>query len=198
MMRLVLASASVSRRRILAEAGVLFAVCPAPVDEAAIKGARGAEGVPPGTLAAELALTKAQSVAREYPGAAILGADQVLVCEGRMFDKAASLEEARAILMALRGKEHQLVTALALVRDAEILWRYTETVRLWMREFSDDFLDAYLVEEARDILSSVGCYHVEGRGVQLFDRIEGDHFAARGLPLIPLLNVLRQLGVLPS
>jgi septum formation protein len=196
MTRLILASASKSRRQILAAAGVAFEVDIAPVDEAAIKAERSADE--PKNIALALAEAKARAAGGRHVGALILGADQLLVCEGRVFDKAASLDDARAVLRALSGKKHQLVTAVSLMRDQDALWSHIETSHLWMRRFSEAFLDAYLVDEAEDILSSVGCYRVEGLGAQLFDHIEGDQFSIRGLPLFPLLGALRRLEVLPS
>jgi septum formation protein len=196
MTHLVLASGSESRRQILSAAGVPFEAVPPAVDEAAIKQAR--VGETPNEIALALAEAKARAVAERRPGTLVLGADQILVCEGRLFDKVESLDAARATLKALAGRKHELVTAAVLVQGSDMPWRHVETSHLWMRRLSDAFLDAYLVDESEDILSSVGCYRVEGVGAQLFEHIEGDQFSIRGLPLVPLLDALRRLGVLPS
>ena len=131
-------------------------------------------------------------------GAAVIGADQVLVCDGRWFDKPPDLASARAQLRSLRGRTHTLMTAVVCVRDGTELWRCLARPALTMRQFSDGFLDAYLSLEGKAILSSVGAYRFEGPGIQLFDRIEGDHAAILGLPLLPLLGALRQHGVLTA
>jgi len=197
-MTLILASGSESRRRILAAAGIPFEVHAPHVDEASVKASLVAEGAAPEAIAATLAELKAVRIASRHEGALVLGGDQVLVCEGALFDKAESQEAAREVLGALRGKEHHLVTAAVLARGETIVWRHVETAHLWMRDFSDAFLDGYLVDEGEDILSAVGCYRIEGRGAQLFERVEGDQFAIRGLPLIPLMDALRAHGALPS
>jgi septum formation protein len=197
MTRLVLASESESRRAILKSAGVPFVSLRPATDEAAMKIRLLNDRADAATVAMTLAVAKAHSVAAAA-GQIVLGADQVLVCDGRIFDKAGTVEEARAVLKALRGRRHDLITAAALVQNGELIWQHGETASLWMREFSDDFLDGYLQRAHVDILSAVGCYHVEGLGAQLFSRIEGDHFAIRGLGLTPLLAALRRLEVLPS
>jgi septum formation protein len=195
-MNLILASGSESRRRILEAAGVPFEIDVPRDDEAAIKAERAGEE--PRDTALALAEAKARHVSERHPGAFVLGADQILVCEGRLFDKAPDLDAARETLGVLRGRKHELVTAAMLVRDNDVVWQHVEVSHLWMRRSSDDFLDAYLVDEAEDILSSLGCYRVEGLGAQLFEHIEGDHFSIRGLPLIALLDALRRFEVVPS
>lgn len=187
-MTLVLASASTSRAALLTAAGVPFTVQPAHVDEDAVKTA-----VTDGHhVAAALAEMKALAV----PGDLVLGADQVLLLEGAVLSKAPSLDAAREQLRSLRGKRHILVSALALARDRRIVWRHVDEAQLWMRDFSDDFLEGYLAAE--DVLGSVGCYRLEGAGVQLFERIEGDYFSILGLPLVPLLMALREQGVVAT
>ena len=195
MTRLILASGSESRRQILAAAGVPFDVEAPGVDEKGTKAS--AERASGEVVAATLAEIKARKVAAWRRDALVLGCDQVLVAQGQLFDKARSGAEAAAVLRALRGRQHELITAVALMRQDAVVWRHTEHAQMWMRDFSDAALDAYLVDASGDILSAVGCYHVEGRGIQLFERIEGDHFTIRGLPLIPLLAALREHGVLP-
>ncbi|MSO84332.1 MAG: septum formation protein Maf [Rhodospirillales bacterium] len=191
---LVLASASSARRKILEGAGVPFVQAPSRLDEDQLKATLGA-GPAPATARA-LALAKAQAVSASKPGAWVLGADQVLECDGRSFSKPGDKAEARAQLVGLRGREHRLVNGLALVRDGRVLWQYDDEARLWLRDFDDAFLDAYLAAAGPEVLESVGAYRLEGTGAQLFARIEGDFFSILGLPLLPLLDVLRREGIL--
>jgi septum formation protein len=193
---LVLASASSARRAVLSAAGVAFSAEAAAVDEAAIKESAQAEGIPATEAAIMLAEAKARRIARRHPEALVIGADQLLVCEGRWFDKPADLPAARRHLEALRGRPHELVTAMVCWRGGERIWQHVARPRLTMREFSGEFLDAYLAAEGEAILSSVGAYRLEGLGVQLFSAIEGEHSAILGLPLVPLLGFLRQHGVM--
>ena len=192
--RIVLASQSTARAALLAGAGVTFEARPARVDEAAIKAAGQAEGAGPDEVALALAGLKARRI-RE-PGVTVIGADQLLVCEDRWFDKPADAAEARAHLEHLRGRTHVLHTAVVCHRDGAEIWRHVARPRLAMRRFSDAFLDAYLAEEGDTLLSCVGAYRLEGLGVQLFDRVDGEHSAILGLPLLPLLAFFRQCGTL--
>ena len=194
---LVLASASAARRAVLAAAGLSFTAEAAAVDEAAIKESARAEGIPAGEAATVLAEAKARRVARRAPeGALVIGADQILVCDGVWFDKPADMAAARAQLLALRGKTHELATALVCWRGGERVWGHAETPRLAMRDFSDAFLDAYLEAEGEAVLSSVGAYRLEGLGAHLFAAVRGEHAAVLGLPLLPLLGFLRGHGAL--
>jgi septum formation protein len=145
-----------------------------------------------------LAERKALSVSERHPAALVIGGDQILVCEGRLLNKAANEGEARTTLNALRGRSHELISAVVIARKQETIWRCTDVARLEMRDFSDDFLAEYLKVELPDVLGSVGCYRIEGRGAQLFTKIDGDQFTIRGLPLILLLGALRKFGALPS
>lgn len=194
--RLILASASATRRAVLEAAGIRFTAEAAAVDEAAIKESARAEKLPPGEAAILLADAKAHRIARRAPEALVIGADQLLVCEGRWFDKPADMAAAREQLLALRGRPHELVTAVVCWRHGERAWHHLARPRLVMREFSDEFLDAYLAAEGERILSSVGAYRLEGMGVHLFRSVQGDHSAILGLPLLPLLDFLRGHGVL--
>jgi len=196
--RLVLASASASRRALLAAAGLAFAVRPAEVDEAAAKLAARAEGIDARQAALRLAELKARRIAMDDPTAMVIGADQILVCDGVWFDKPANVAAAREQLRALRGRSHVLATAVACQQGGLCTWRHIAEPRLAMRDFSDEFLEDYLAEEADDVTSTVGCYRLEGRGVHLFDRIDGEHSAILGLPLLPLLAFLRTQGVVLS
>lgn len=194
--RLILASASATRRGLLERAGLRFEARAAAVDEAAIKEGAQAEGIPPADAAIMLAEAKAMRIATREPEALVIGCDQLLVCEGRWFDKPQDLAAAREQLLALRGKRHELVTATVAWRRGERIWQDVTTPRLTMRDFSEGFLDAYLAAEGEAICASVGAYRLEGLGVHLMARIEGEHSAILGLPLPPLLRFLRQHGVL--
>lgn len=190
----VLASKSAVRARLLRDAG-LDCVCePSPVDEAEIKAAMRADPVE--AVAQTLAELKAQHGSRRFPDAFVIGADQILECEGKRYDKPVDRDQARAQLCALRGRSHDLVSAAMVVRGGVRLWHHVDRVRLDMRDFSDGFLDSYLDAIGDAALASVGSYQLEGRGAQLFTRIEGDYFTILGLPLLPLLGFFREHGVL--
>jgi septum formation protein len=193
---LVLASGSATRRKLLADAGLFFATSTAAVDEAAIKESAQAEGISAIDAALMLADAKAERVARQRPDALVIGGDQLLVCEDRWFDKPADMHVVRENLRWLRGRQHELVTATVCWRHGSRIWQDVSVPRLTMRQFSDAFLDAYLAAEGERLLASVGCYRLEGPGVHLMTRIEGEHSAVLGLPLLPLLRFLRQHGVL--
>lgn len=195
---MILASASQIRSTMLRNAGVTVTTDPARVDEAAIKHALQAEAASPRDIADALAEAKAKRISMRYSDALVLGADQILVCEDQVFDKPTSADEARAHLMALRGKTHTLHAAAVIAEGGNPVWRYVGTAHLTMRHFTEAFLDQYLVESGDTILSSVGCYHLEGRGAQLFSKIEGDYFTILGLPLLQVLGFLRTRGELPE
>lgn len=190
---LILASASAARRALLTQAGLSFDVIPANIDEDAIKSAVFAADpyAAPQRVAEKLAGEKARAVSRGHPGVMVIGADQVLVFENTIYSKADTIAEARAILKKLRGRSHELISGAALARDGDVLWSGCQSARLTMREFSDAFLADYLEMGTASILSTVGCYELEGRGVHLFESIDGDYFTILGLPLLPLLNALR-------
>jgi septum formation protein len=195
-MSLVLASGSASRKKLLTAAGVAFTADPADLDEVELTRTmiqRGADAV---QVACELAGQKALSVSRRHPGRLVLGGDSVIGFGGAFISKCASMDEARALLHKLSAKEHLLVSAAALARDSALLWTHASPCRMSMRSLSPKFLDDYLAQEGPAILSSVGCYHYEGRGAQLFDRVDGDYFSVLGLPLLPVLAELRREGVL--
>jgi septum formation protein len=193
--RLILASASSSRAAMLRAAGVTFAVEPATIAEDAVKRRFYEAHREAVDCAMALAEAKAQIVAQRHPGALVVGADQILVCEADWFDKPCDLAEAAAHLRRLRGRSHMLVTAVCAIKDSERLWLATSQPKLTMRRFGDGFLDRYIATEGEVLLGSVGAYRMEERGVQLFEKIEGDHFAILGLPLIELLEFLRRRGI---
>jgi len=190
--RLVLASASTARRALLEAAGLAFDVRPARIDEDAVKRAARAEGCGPAQAALRLAGLKAACI--HDPEALVIGADQILECEGTWFDKPADLAAARAQLRALRGRRHVLHTAAVCHRGGAEMWRHLAAPSLVMRHFSDAFVDRYLALEGERVTASVGAYRLEGPGIQLFDEIEGEHATILGLPLLALLRLLRQHG----
>lgn len=195
---LVLASGSTARAGVLRAAGVAFEAVAASVDEATVKQAAKAEGASPGDAALMLATLKATAVARRRPEALVIGCDQILVRGEVWFDKPADLAAARTQLLDLRGAPHVLETAVVCHRYGAEIWRHLARPRLVMRDFSEAFLDAYLAAEGGSVLTSVGAYRLESRGALLFERIEGEHAAILGLPLLSLLAFLRQHGVLVS
>lgn len=190
-MSLILASGSAARRRLLEAAGLSFEVEAPRVDEDAAKASFRAEGMAPRAQADALAELKALSVARRREGF-VIGADQMLAVEGEVLDKPRHAAEAREHLLRLRGRPHELITAVVVAREGAVLWRHIDTPRLIMRAFSDAFLDDYLSRAGADVLTSVGAYQLEGLGAQLFERVEGDYFSVLGLPLLPLLAFLRE------
>ncbi|MBF0252032.1 MAG: Maf-like protein [Alphaproteobacteria bacterium] len=189
----VLASASAARARVLDDAHVPYVRHPADVDEDAIKSDWTGDGE---GLARELARTKALAVSRIRPDAWVIGADQVLDLDGEILGKPGAPDRARAQLERLRGRAHMLISAVCLARGNRIVWDHADRARLHMRAFSDAFLDHYMERAGEAVSGSAGAYHLEGLGVQLFDRVEGDFFTVLGL--IDLLNALRAHGALPS
>ena len=194
--RLVLASSSTSRAALLRAAGLTFDVLPARIDEAEVKRSGRAAGATAGDVALLLAELKARQVSARESDALVIGADQILLCADEWFDKPETIAEARKQLARLRGRGHVLATAVACYRDGRRLWHHIATPHLTMRSFSDAFLDDYLAAEGLDITGSVGAYRLEGRGIHLFAKVEGEHGAILGLPMLALLDFLRQHGVL--
>lgn len=199
-MRIVLASGSAYRARLLRNAGVRFEVLARPVDEAAVRETLHGEGAPAEDAAVALAELKARRVAELLPGEGtiVLGCDQILDLDGDWLAKPGSDAEARAQLLRLRGRMHRLATAVVGLRDGGRVWHHVATPRLWVRRFGDAFLDAYLAAAGADLVRTVGGYAYEGPGAQLFDRVEGDYFTILGLPLLPVLRFLREQGALES
>ena len=193
---LVLASGSASRKALLTAAGVSFTTDPADLDEAALMAELHSAGAE--TMARSLAEQKALAVSRRHPGQIVLGGDSVIAFGDDILSKCATLDEARNLLQRLSGRTHLLVSAAALARDGALLWAHASPCQMTMRELSPQFLEDYLAREGAGVLSSVGCYHFEGRGAQLFDRVDGDYFSVLGLPLLPVLVQLRKEGLLAS
>ncbi len=191
----VLASASRARLELLLCAGVATRAEPARVDEQEVKASLRGEKAGVEDAAETLAELKALKVSRHASGALVIGADQILDCDGAWFDKPPDRARAAADLRALSGKRHSLATAVCVVRDGVRLWHHRESARLTMRPLGDAFIDAYLDAVGTDALVSVGAYQLEGLGAQLFSRVEGDYFTILGLPLLPLLEFLRNHGV---
>ena len=195
-MTLILASTSKIRRQLLTNAGVIFDVWPPDVDEAGIKirhRACSAED-----LAMKLAEEKSLSINAPDSGDVVIGADQVLALDEKIYDKPPNVAIARQQLLELRGKTHRLISAICCSKGRKVIWRHTGIATLKVRNFSDKFLDQYLDRTHRDITMSVGGYKLEERGIQLFDTIEGDYFTILGLPLLPLLEFLRRRKNLES
>ncbi|NVJ99779.1 MAG: Maf-like protein [Alphaproteobacteria bacterium] len=195
-MAFVLASGSQTRADMLRSAGVVFEIDPALVDEEAIKQSFIADGAPPRDLADALADLKARNVAMRRPADMVLGADQILVCDGKVFSKAETHEGAAATLKALSGKTHELISAAVIYEGGQPVWRFVDTVKLAVRPLSDDFISAYLDQIGDAAFWSVGAYQIEGAGAQLFTRVDGSHFTVLGLPLLPLLDFLRRRGMM--
>ncbi len=193
---LVLASRSTARRALLEAAGVAVELHPADLDERGLEAQ--AASAEPAAIAAHLARAKASAVARSHPGRLVLGADQTLACAGKRFTKPADRGAAQAQLRALSGRGHELHSAIALVQDTTVLFEHVGVARLTMRALSDRFIDRYLDAVGDAATTSVGAYQIEGPGIQLFERLEGDYFTILGLPLLGALDFLRRRGCLEA
>lgn len=196
----MLASASPVRRRLLEGAGLNIEVMPSGIDEDAVRTALLGEGddIDPADLAEVLARTKADDVVARTDVRHVVGADQVLAFDGRIFSKPADVDEARAHLLELCGQTHVLHSAAALAEDGEIVWARVDSVRVTLRQFSPTFLGRYMADVGDAVLGSVGCYQLEGLGIQLIEKIEGDYHTVLGIPFLALLQELRARGVLQS
>jgi septum formation protein len=194
MSRIILASKSAARRTMLTRAGVPFDIAPADIDEEAIK--KNFDASTPVHLADYLAFSKARAVSLEHFEDTVIGSDSLLVCEGEIFSKADSRDDARDKLKCLRGRTHSIISAVNVCRGGAEVWSDAQESFLTMRDFDDAFLEDYL-DTAGDVLTGcVGAYAVEERGIRLFENIEGDYFTILGMPLLPLLNFLREDGVI--
>ncbi len=191
--KLILASGSPFRKAMLVSAGLDVNAVPAEIDERAVEAPLQDSGVSPEDVAVILAEAKALDVSGRRPGALVLGCDQTLSLGDEVFHKPADMEGARRHLLALSGKTHQLNSAAVLVRDGEVLWRHVAIANLTMRKLEPGFIGRHLARVGDKALSSVGAYQIEGEGIQLFEKVEGDYFTIVGLPLLPLLSELRRL-----
>ena len=196
-MTLILASQSASRGAMLDAAGVIYSAQPARVDEDGVKAAMA--GQPPRDIADALAQLKALKVSQGNPGALVLGSDSIVaLADGTLLDKPVSREDAAHHLRAMSNGTHDLWSAAVIVENGEPVWRHVERARLFVRPLSEEFLAAYLDQEWPAIAGCVGCFRIEGPGVQLFSRIEGSHFTVLGMPLLPVLGYLRTRGEMTS
>jgi septum formation protein len=194
MSRLILASGSAIRREILDGAGLDYEVIVRPVDEAAIKDAMLADNARLRDIADALAEAKAMRVSRQEAGL-VIGADQIMVMDDTLFDKPKDLAEARERLLSMRGKKHELIGAVVICENGVPVWRHICRTKLWVREFSEEFLDWYIETEGEALTKSVGAYRFEGPGAQLFEKVEGGFFGILGLDLLPVLDYLRTRGI---
>ena len=192
--KLVLASGSEIRATLLRNAGVDFDINPGRVDEEMLKRGLEAEGATARDIADALAEAKARKISAKMPGALVLGCDQVLDFQGKVISKPESIEEARAQLEQLRGQRHMLHSAAVLYENGEPIWRFVGVVRLFMRTFSDEYLEAYLERNWESICHSVGGYKLEEEGVRLFEKVDGDYFTVLGMPLVEILSYLTLRG----
>jgi septum formation protein len=198
-MTIVLASGSASRRAMLEAAGVAFEIVRPQVDEDAAKEALKAEGIDARGLADALAELKALAVSRRMPGRIVVGSDSIVaLSDGTMLDKPDTRERAAEQLRMMRGDTHRLVSAVVGARDGVAVWRHVDVAKLHVRAFSDAFLETYLDSEWPAIAGCVGCFRIEGPGVQLFSKVEGSQFTILGMPLMPLLGWLRDVGEMPA
>ena len=195
--RIILASGSKIRREILEGAGLDFEVIAKPVDEAAIKESMLAENSRLQDIADALAEAKAMRVSRVEPGL-VIGSDQIMVMDNQLYDKPASIDDARERLKEMRGKTHYLVGATVICENGQAVWRHLAKSKLTVRDFSDDFLDDYIEAEGESLIKSVGAYRFEGPGAQLFSSVEGNFFSILGLSLLPILDYLRIRGAIIS
>jgi septum formation protein len=198
MVTLILASKSPFRSMLLKNAGVSFVSEAAYIDERAIEEPLQNSGVTPEDIAMVLAEAKAQDVSARHQGALVIGSDQTLSLQDRVFHKPIDMDDARRHLLAMSGKTHQLNSAVTLAVDGETVWRHISVARMTMRELTPAFIGRHLARVGNNVLSSVGAYQFEGEGVQLFDKIDGDYFTIVGLPLLPLLKELRARGAIDA
>lgn len=193
---LVLASNSRARQTLLREAGIPFIIQPANIDEREIE--RDLNLKSADQIAQTLAQTKALSVSKHFKDRLVLGADQVASCDGKIFGKAETILKARELLFSLSGRRHRLHSALCLAQNDRIIFQTLAHADLHVRHITSDFIDTYIEEMGDKILSSAGGYQIEALGAQLFSSIEGDHWTIMGLPILPLLEALRNEGALIS
>lgn len=194
--KLILASGSPFRKKLLEHAGIGVEAIPADLDERALEAPLADSGASPEDVALVLAEAKATAVSEEHPGRLVLGCDQTLSLGDEVFHKPSDMEGARRHLLKLSGQTHHLNSAVVLVRDGETLWRHVGIASLTMRKLDPAFIGRHLARVGDKALSSVGAYQIEGEGIQLFDKVEGDYFTIVGLPILPVLEKLRELGAI--
>lgn len=194
--KLILASGSPFRKKLLEHAGIGVEAIPVDLDERALEAPLADSGASPEDVALVLAEAKATAVSEEHPGRLVLGCDQTLSLGDEVFHKPSDMEGARRHLLKLSGQTHHLNSAVVLVRDGETLWRHVGIALLTMRKLDPAFIGRHLARVGDKALSSVGAYQIEGEGIQLFDKVEGDYFTIVGLPLLPVLEKLRDLGAI--
>ena len=196
MTQIILASTSPFRLKMLVDAGLTVDAVPSDIDERAVDATLQDTGVTPAEVADILAEAKAVSVSENHPDAVVIGADQTLSLDDQIFHKPADMEGARRHLLALSGKTHELNSAVVIARAGVPIWRTVSVARMTMRKLDPAFIGRHLSHVGAKALQSVGAYQIEGEGIQLFERIDGDHFTIIGLPLLPLLAALRDQGVI--
>ncbi|WP_438751180.1 Maf-like protein [Pararhizobium sp. O133] len=195
---LILASASPFRRMLLDNAGIRYQAKAADIDERAIEAEVEAQNLSPQEVALVLAEAKAKNVGQSFPGHIVIGSDQTMSLGSRVYHKPKDMDEARRHLLSLSGAVHQLNSAIVLTRDNEVMWKHVSSAKMSVRPLAGDFIERHLGRVGDKALSSVGAYQLEGEGIQLFDGIEGDYFTILGLPMLPLLAKLRELGVIDA
>ena len=193
---LILASTSRFRKSLLENAGVAFQVSAPQIDERAISVPMEARGADPRTIASVLAAAKALDVSKNFPDAFVLGSDQTMALGSQMFHKPKNIDDARSQIATLQGKIHALHSAVAIVKNSEIIWSGLSSAHLTMRVLNDTQIDAYITKAGESVLWSVGAYQIESLGVTLFEHIDGDYFTIIGLPMLPLLEALRELEII--
>ena len=193
---LILASSSPFRRMLMENAGLSFSAIAADIDERAIEAPLARDGAGPDAVALVLAKAKAREVSGRYPGSLVIGSDQTMSLGDEVFHKPADRADAANHLTRLSGRTHRLNSAIAFARNGDILWEHISHAELTMRALSADFIDRHLTRVGDKALGSVGAYQLEGEGIQLFSRIDGDYFTILGLPMLPLLDKLRELGMI--
>ncbi|MGY5809375.1 Maf-like protein [Rhizobium sp. LEGMi198b] len=193
---LILASSSPFRRMLMQNAGLHFQAVAAQIDERAIEAPLEQDGAGPDAVALVLAKAKAKEVSDRFPGALVIGSDQTMSLGDEVFHKPKTMADAENHLRTLSGKTHRLNSAIALARNGDIIWEHVSHAELTMRDFSPDFVHRHLSRVGEKALSSVGAYQLEAEGIQLFSKIDGDYFTIVGLPMLPLLQQLRELGVI--
>lgn len=190
-MKLILASNSAARRQMLGNAGYRFEVTVANINERALKAAHLDAGLPADDLALVLANAKAKAVSTENPADLVIGSDQVLMCDGKVFTKVNDLSQAAHQVAELQGKTHLLMSAVACWQENQPVFQTSETAAMTMFRLTAKEIDRYLADTGTSLLGSVGCYQIEGKGIQLFEDIQGSHFTIMGMPLIPLVKFLK-------